>query len=98
LGNLFTNHFAFYFLLWLIFPFGSCWQCNSNEVTWADLYLLPIIADVMAIAPGYTLLTTSFPLIVEWFNRMKQRPSFIATHDGTLYARSQRTTTTPTAQ
>jgi glutathione S-transferase len=57
-----------------------------SQLTWADLFLAPIFADMMALESGRQLLESSFPRLVTWFGVIRARPSFEMTHDGTLLA------------
>jgi glutathione S-transferase len=63
---------------------------NSNgpfllgaEMSWADLYLAPIMADLEAIPEGYQLLNGA-PHVKRWLDRFKATDVFQRTFDGTL--------------
>lgn len=59
---------------------------DSTEVTWADLFLFPILDDLRA-SPAKALISgdsPTFPWLAEWMTRMDARPSVKVTHEGTV--------------
>ena len=57
-----------------------------NELTWADLFLFPILDDLRA-SPAHALVSgdnPTFPWLANWLTRMDARPSVKVTHDGSV--------------
>ncbi|TKY90834.1 hypothetical protein EX895_000832 [Sporisorium graminicola] len=59
---------------------------ESTDVTWADLFLFPILDDLRASPAGQLVSGDSptFPWLADWLNRMDARPSVKITHEGTV--------------
>jgi len=56
-----------------------------GELTWVDLYLAPIVADLLAVVDGSTLLSpATTPSLCRWWHRVESLDSFTATYAGTL--------------
>jgi len=56
----------------------------GKQLTWADLYLAPVLADLVATNERYIM--DSVPKIQAWFARFRKEACFIETVDGTLAA------------
>ncbi|SJX60659.1 uncharacterized protein SRS1_11887 [Sporisorium reilianum f. sp. reilianum] len=59
---------------------------ESTDVTWADLFLFPILDDLRASPAGALVSGDSpaFPWLAAWLTRMDARPSVKLTHEGTI--------------
>ncbi|CDU23233.1 uncharacterized protein SPSC_01862 [Sporisorium scitamineum] len=59
---------------------------DSSDVTWADLFLFPILDDLRAGPAGQLVSGDSptFPWLAEWLKNMDARPSVKVTHEGTV--------------
>ena len=59
---------------------------TGAELTWADLFLFPILDDLRA-SPAAQLVSgdsPTFPWLAAWLNRMDARPSVKLTHEGSV--------------
>ncbi len=58
-----------------------------GAVSWVDLFLAPILADLLATADATTSLVCSAtvnPHLYQWFQQISALPAFKATHSGSL--------------
>ncbi|PWN31440.1 glutathione S-transferase [Meira miltonrushii] len=68
-------------------PFSGDYICGNN-VSWADLFAYPPLADLRAIKEGEPILRSGkdalYPKLNAWMDRMEQRESAKKTYPGTL--------------
>jgi len=55
----------------------------GSEISWVDLYLAPIIADLAALSIGVSLLQDT-PALRRWFQYFSKQECFLRTFEGTL--------------
>lgn len=65
---------------------GEGWILGVGEISWADLFLFPILDDLRASPAGGLVSGESptFPWLAGWMARMDGRPSVRVTHEGTV--------------
>lgn len=65
---------------------SNTWILGTGEITWADLFLFPILDDLRASPAGELVHgeNPAFPWLAAWMNTMDARHSVKATHEGTV--------------
>jgi glutathione S-transferase len=60
--------------------------CCGKDITWADLFMYPALADLRAVPEGQVIRGADavFPRLSTWLDKMQERQSAKATYEGTL--------------